>query len=164
MFRMLPQITHQTPFNSDYFSIYYMLYINRCFSKKAHIIAIRYVAFIRHLTETNLECITLVIIFALILHCFLSSILKLASLVGWCLSLESGRTDFSDCSIKINSVICTCSFTYNDQYSPLNTASRSVNNRNKYKFYHKYSPIIIVNCYPYFVLICHKLKNQLIHK
>ena len=28
MFRILPQITHQTPFNSDYFSIYYMLYIN----------------------------------------------------------------------------------------------------------------------------------------
>ena len=40
MFRILPQITHQTPFNSDYFSIYYMLYINRCLSKKAHIIAI----------------------------------------------------------------------------------------------------------------------------
>ena len=25
---------------------------------------------------------------------------------------------------------CTCSFTNNDEYSPLNTASRSVNNKN----------------------------------
>ena len=33
MFRILPQITHQTPFNSDYFSIYYMLYINFCLFK-----------------------------------------------------------------------------------------------------------------------------------
>ena len=32
-------------------------------------------------------------------------------------------------SIKINSVICTCSFAYNDQYTPLNTTSRSVNNK-----------------------------------
>ena len=34
-------------------------------------------------------------------------------------------------SIKINSVICTCSFTYDDQYSPFNTASRSVNNEKR---------------------------------
>ena len=93
MFRILPQITHQTPFNSDYFSINYMLYIYCCLSKKAHIIAIMFVAFIRHLTETNMKSINLVIIFALILHCFLSSILKLASPVGWCSSLESGRTE-----------------------------------------------------------------------
>ena len=95
IFRILPQITHQTPFNSDYFSINYMLYINCCLSKKAHIIAILSVASMRHLIEINMKSINLVIIFALILHCFLSSILKLASLVGWCLSLESGRTDFS---------------------------------------------------------------------
>ena len=88
MFRILPQITHQTPFNSDYFAIYYMLYINCCLSKKAHIIAIMFVAFIRHLTETNMKSINLVIIFALILLRFLSSILKLASLVGWYLSLD----------------------------------------------------------------------------
>ena len=30
MFRILPQITYQTPFNSDYFSIYYMLYKKSC--------------------------------------------------------------------------------------------------------------------------------------
>ena len=47
MFRILPQMIHQTPFNSDYFSIYYMLYIYCCLSKKAHIIAIMFVAFIR---------------------------------------------------------------------------------------------------------------------
>ena len=34
MFRTLPQITHRTPFNSYYFSIYDMLYINCCLSKK----------------------------------------------------------------------------------------------------------------------------------
>ena len=44
MFRTAPLITHQNPFNSDYFSIYYMLYINCCHSKKAHIIAIMFVA------------------------------------------------------------------------------------------------------------------------
>ena len=41
--------------------------------------------------------INFVIIIALILHCFLSSILKL----GWCLSLESGRTENEFFSPKV---------------------------------------------------------------
>ena len=87
-----------TNYSSDSFQFWLffnlsLLYINCCLSKKAHIIAIMFVAFIRHLTGTNMKSINLVIIFALILHCFLSTILKLASLAGCCLSLESGSTE-----------------------------------------------------------------------
>ena len=48
-----------------------------------------------------MKSINFVISFALILHCFLSSVLKLAILVGWCLSLESGRTENSFFSPKV---------------------------------------------------------------
>ena len=38
-------------------------------------------------------------------------------------------TDSADSSCIPSGEIKNCSFTYNDQYSPLNTASRSVNNK-----------------------------------
>ena len=59
MFRILPQISHQTPFNSDYFfNLLHVVYKLLSFETSLHN-CYSVCCFIRHLTETNMKSINL---------------------------------------------------------------------------------------------------------